>query len=445
MPARLTKPYAARLRLNVFTPLPPVLTDIANHSAGWLPHLAALADVAVWTAQAGWELADAPGLSVREFDPASLPAHELNAADATFFNFGNNAGFHREIFQAALQVPGIAVLHDLSLQHFFAALAGSQAGAAAYLDLMRRHHGAEGAADAERFLLGKLPVDGLAERYPLTLGAADRAIALVSHNAAGVEALRPRTRLPVFYVPLSLRFSDVPEPRRARSAPPHRLVVFGFIGANRRLASTLQALAALPERGLFRLDILGQIDDRAGTEAMVAQLGLGDEVRLHGYVTTETLNRALAEADLAINLRFPTMGEASGSQLRIWAHALPSLVSRVGWYATLPEDAVFHVDPADEVAALVRHLTAFHAGQERYLAAGRRGREIVVAIHAPERYADALLAIAAQAPALHAGRAALDLAHSAAGALLEMLDAPTLRPTAPAVARAVAELMGLPD
>lgn len=435
----------ARLTINVFTPLPPVLTDIANHSAGWLPHLAAQADVSVWTAQAGWELADAPGLSVREFDPDHLPAHELNAADATFFNFGNNAGFHREIFQAALQVPGIAVLHDLSLQHFFAALAGSQAGAAVYLELMRRHHGAEGAADAKRFLLGKLPVDALAERYPLTLGAAGRAIALISHNPAGVGALRPHTRLPVFHVPLSLRFSDVPERLRTRSDPPYRLVVFGFIGANRRLASTLQALAALPERGLFRLDILGQVDDRAGTEALVVQLGLQDEVRLHGYVTTEALNRALAGADFAINLRFPTMGEASGSQLRIWAHALPSVVSRVGWYATLPEDAVFHVDPADEVAELVRHMMAFHADQESYLAAGRRGREVVLAVHAPERYADALITIAAQAPALHAGRAALDLAHSAASALLEMLDAATLRPTAPAVARAVAELMGLPD
>ena len=433
-----------RLRINVFTPLPPVLTDIANHSAGWLPHLAERADVAVWTAQAGWEFPDAPGLNVREFDPASLPARELNAADATFFNFGNNAGFHREIFEAAQLVPGVAVLHDLSLQHFFAALAGSRAGAAVYLDLMRRHHGAEGAADAERFLLGKLPVDALAERYPLTLGATGRAIAIVAHNQAGADALRPRTRLPVFHVPLSLRFSDVPEPRRPRAAPPYLLVVFGFIGANRRLASTLQALAALPERGLFRLDILGHVEDRAGTEALVAQLGLGDEVRLHGYVAPDALNRALADADLAINLRFPTMGEASGSQLRIWAHALPSVVSRVGWYATLPEDAVFHIDPANEIPELVWHLLAFAADRERYLLAGRRGREIVLATHAPERYADALLAIAAQASALHVGRAALDLAHSAAGALLEMVDAPTLRPAAPGVARAVTQLMGLP-
>ena len=36
--------------------------------------------------------------------------------------------------------------------------------------------------------------------------------------------------------------------------------------------------------------------------------------------------------ELLINLRYPTMGEASLSQLRIWRHALPSMVTQVGWH-----------------------------------------------------------------------------------------------------------------
>ena len=40
---------SARLRLDLFTPLPPAMTDIANHSASLLPHLARRADLVLWT------------------------------------------------------------------------------------------------------------------------------------------------------------------------------------------------------------------------------------------------------------------------------------------------------------------------------------------------------------------------------------------------------------
>lgn len=53
----------------------------------------------------------------------------------------------------------------------------------------------------------------------------------------------------------------------------------------------------------------------------------------------------LAHSDMALNIRYPSMEEASFSQLRIWEHALPAIVTRVGWYATLPEDVVFFVRP----------------------------------------------------------------------------------------------------
>ena len=62
----------------------------------------------------------------------------------------------------------------------------------------------------------------------------------------------------------------------------------------------------------------------------VEELRLQDIVTLHGFVPAEALEAALASAHLAINFRFPTMGEASVSQLQIWDHALPSLVTRVG-------------------------------------------------------------------------------------------------------------------
>ena len=373
---------SGRPRINVFTELPPSSSEAAGQGATWLPLLAARADVAVWTPQDEWDVPDAPGLTVRAFDPALLPARDLNAADATVFALG--VGASPDLVRAALQVPGIVMLHDLPP-----------------------------AAD---------------------LAAAERAIALVAHGAGAAAALRARTRLPVFHVPLAVRCEAAALGPAARSLP-HRLVAFG---GEQRLAGVLLALETLPRRGLFHLDAFGRVADLARARAVIERHGLHAEATLHGDAPAGAPAGALAAAGLGITLGTPPRDGAPAGLLRAWAHGLPVIADRA-------DGAVLAVAQADDAEGIARHLMAFHADQDGARAVGRRGREIVRADHAPDRAAAALLAIAADAPGLHAGRAALDLARTAAAAMLEMVDAPTLRPTAPAVARAVAEVCGLKE
>jgi len=46
------------------------------------------------------------------------------------------------------------------------------------------------------------------------------------------------------------------------------------------------------------------------------------------------------------------MGEASGSQLRIWNAGTPAAVTREGWYAELSEDTVYFIDQESEISQL---------------------------------------------------------------------------------------------
>ena len=71
-----------------------------------------------------------------------------------------------------------------------------------------------------------------------------------------------------------------------------QLIVFGFIGGNRRLDAVLETLAAMPERALFRLDIYGLLEQPEAVEATIARLGLADLVRTHGYVPEQDLDAA---------------------------------------------------------------------------------------------------------------------------------------------------------
>jgi glycosyltransferase involved in cell wall biosynthesis len=130
--------------------------------------------------------------------------------------------------------------------------------------------------------------------------------------------------------------------------------------------------------------------------------GLQDLVRLHGFVSEAALDQALASAHLAVNLRYPTMGETSYCQLRIWDHALPSLVTPVGWYATIPEDAAGFVRPEREVQDIQEHLSAFLAEPSRYAAKGEKGRRFLEECHTPEAYAQTIIDCATE---LQHGRA----------------------------------------
>ncbi len=433
----------ARLKLNVFSPLPPLRTDIANHTTYVLPHLGRLADVTVWTTQEGWASPEAEGVRVRRYHPHAAPWGELNRADATFFNIGNNTALHGDIFRVAGALPGVVVLHDTGLQHFFAGLAVHHGWRAEYLDAMRRHHGPEGLEQGQRLLVGEAGAGELARRFPLTLAAAERAIAVVCHTPDGARALEARTRLPVYHLDLSLDLAGVEDAPAAAAADkngPRRVVVFGFLGFNRRLPSLLRALAEMPERDAFRVDVYGQMDDEPEARRLVAALGVGHLVEVHGFVPKAELDRGIARAHLAVNLRYPTMGEASATQLRTWAHGLPSLVTRTGWYATLPADAVFFVDPEDEIEGIKRHLARLLARPEAFEAAGRRGRGLVAERHSPRRYAEGLAEIARRAPAQHGRRAAVDLARASSRVLAAMVGVEGMQRAAPGVAEEIAQL-----
>ena len=136
----------------------------------------------------------------------------------------------------------------------------------------------------------------------------------------------------------------------------------------------LRALANFAQRDRFRLDIYGTIEGAEKIQQLICRLGLSDRVTMHGFVPHDELDEALRRTDLVVNLRNPSMGEASGSQLHLWQYALPSLVTRSAWYETLPANTVAFVRPDQETEDIQAHLAAFLDEPEKYRELGRNGR-----------------------------------------------------------------------
>jgi glycosyltransferase involved in cell wall biosynthesis len=341
-------------------------------------------------------------------------------------------------------VPGIVVFHDTRLQHFFAAYTEHDGpDRRYYLDLLERTYGSAVRVMGEEFIEQRGSLADLIEAAPMTLPALDNAVAAILHNAEEQTLLAQQTYIPTYYVPLSFRFDAAPDkPQNRDRNAPSRLIMFGFIGENRRLLPVLQALASMSDREDYRLDIYGVVEQQEAADAYVAESGLANLVSFHGFVPEPTLNMALEGADLALNLRWPSMGEASGSQLRIWASALPSLVTRTEWYAQLPAGTVFMIDQAEESVQIVRHLRALRTTPELFAAAGRRGRYVLESQHAPSRYAEALVEIAAAHSGQHLRRSGQALARRSAEVLLELTGAELARPLGWEIGRRIADLTG---
>jgi glycosyltransferase involved in cell wall biosynthesis len=427
------------VKLNIFSPLPPLRSDIARLTVHMLPHLAREAEVIVWSSQPTWEFEPPSGVTIRHYDAHRPPWREINQADATFYQMGNDPRYHDAIWHTSRQHPGIVILHDLMMQHFFSGLVFHDRGLdrRQYLELVERYHGIEGRVRAEAHLQGMLSTEDLAQRCPLTEAAAENALAVVVHSAAAYSALPDDAS--VALVPLCVGMATPTVTPRAATEP-YRLTVFGYLGPNRKLPLLLQALATFPDRQRYRLDIYGTMDGQEKLHQLVCRLGLADRVTLHGFVFARELDSALQNTDLVVNLRDPSMGEASGSQLHLWQYALPSLVTRRAWYATLPEDTVAFVRPEHLIEDIHGHLAGFLANPAGYRELGRKGQRHVTEQHSIENYAASLLRLAARTPELQSKWLARDLARRSALAMQSWTDESTIDSLSFQVAREIEAL-----
>jgi glycosyltransferase involved in cell wall biosynthesis len=436
------------MKINWFSPLGPSRTDIAHYTLRVLKPLCRLAEVTLWSDRPQWDHHLEQFAAVRYYEPSSIDWRELNRADATFYHMGNNVLFHGSIWQVSLQHPGIVVLHDFRFHHFFVEYYCSQGNQPQhYLQAIEDEYGSNARAEADELLRTRLHgIDLMAERYPMTRLVLRNAIGALTHSREPFQLLSENGELPVSFAPLpypSVRTQpdSLQTVSRASRNGRRHLVVFGYLAPNRRLEQLFEALGTMPEVDSFQLDVFGDLWDKKRVLECANKFNLTSRVNLHGFVPDEDLDRALSAADVAVNLRYPTMGEASGSQLRCWANGLASIVTRVGWYATLPEDLVAFVRPESEIADIQAHLRELILNPSKFAAMGERGRRLLGLEHSTECYARSIVDLAGRAASYRVRAAALKLADRTGKKLADLGPAAVRSNVPHDVAREILNLM----
>ncbi len=381
------------MRINFFTPLPPATTDIARCVERSVRPLVEAFEVTFWTDAEKVDPAFLRIARVRRFHPDRMDWRELNYADFNVYNIGNDPSFHAGIALVARRAPGIVILHDACVHELVhGTLQRTASPAENYLALLSRI-GPQALEDGRTVVEGRALLQSISAKYPLADWVCEGALGIVTHNPEALRAALPSCAAPVLETPLPwLPLSDLPAPAmRERGRGPLEMVVCGFLNSpNRRLPETLEALAAFPRRGEILLHIAGRVKEEKALRSRIAELGLSRSVKLHGYLSERELGDLLGNVHLAVNLRWPSMGEASGSQLRFWNHSLPTIATATGWYAAQPAGTLHLVRPECEREDLHAHWSAALDDYAGFARAGLAGRALLAEKHSAEGFAAAL-------------------------------------------------------
>jgi glycosyltransferase involved in cell wall biosynthesis len=356
------------MRIAWFTPLSEK-SAIARVSVAVTAALARHLEVDLWYSDRG-RIREAQTKTVFFEDGSAVAADSLARYGAIVYNFGNHLPFHREIYMVSRRVPGICILHDCVMHHFFAAYYLEELRSPElYVEMMQKYYGEEGLRVAKAGVRGASRVwetDAVLD-YPLVEEILHGAYGIIAHSRFALDRVARVYAGPTrkILLPYDTVTPKIVLGRADIDVGPdvQLLVTVGHVNVNKRIESVIEALAgwATPDR--VKYVVLGPYDEgyRRRLDKLIRARRLEDVVRLTGYASEEVLAAHLAAADVCLNLRYPALEAASASVIEEMLHGKAVIVSDTGFYHELPDDCVRKIRPdheREDLTATLRTLLA---------------------------------------------------------------------------------------
>jgi hypothetical protein len=364
------------VRVGFFSPLPPARSGVADHSAELLRALERCPDVPLGAVMVN------PRPDSAEFD---IPLYHL----------GNNP-LHREIYKHALERPGVAVLHDAVLHHFFLGPENEREYIAEFVynyghwnedlarELWRRR--ARSAADPEYF------------RYPMIKRVVERSQAVIVHNPRAAALVHEHVpdatvhEIPLlFSEPADLpAASEVIRWRARLGVPAHVLLVgvFGHLRESKRLLALMRAVHRARASSEIVLLVAGDFVSSDLARAAEPLLGNDAAIIRLPYLDEREFWLCASAVDACINLRYPMAGETSAIAIRLMGVGKTVLVSSGEETSRFPEAACVRIDPGQaEEDMLTEYLVWLARSPSDTRAIGERARDHIRSQHSPDRVA----------------------------------------------------------
>ena len=398
-----------RLKLRVWTPLPPQRSGVADHNLLLLPELAKLCDVTVVTDD---ELVSHPS-RMQSVTVAGHSELERSPADLSIYHMGNHHGLHRRIHDELIANPGVVVLHDPSLVDFYRAFhEDSVDGFAAEVAL-------NGGPPVEQLPQVRVGAHWHPDRLQLQLARriVDPSLAVVVHSAWARDVLRRQWPLtPIHHVelaaPVVTHPPNEPDIRRRCGWRPDD-VVFGLLGGlwqHKRPELMVKIFAALHLlRPQTRLLVAGRLEDADAVFRMreaITRERLEAAVTVLTDVDDDEFTACIAACDTVVDLRWPSAGETSATMMRAFGAGRPVVVSDLPQYGALDAEFCWRVPtgPPEAAAATLEVMLSVTDDPSAAGQAGGRARRFVKESATLARVAQRYEALAREVLAAGGGR-----------------------------------------
>jgi glycosyltransferase involved in cell wall biosynthesis/SAM-dependent methyltransferase len=307
------------IKVAFFSPLPPARSGIADYSAALLDELRKLVDVEVFASQPAG------------FDPSKF--------DVALYQVGNNA-YHDFCYETALRHPGVVVVHEANLHHLIADITIKRNDWDAYLRAVEEEGDAAALEYAQR--VRALEVGPDYEGVPMLRRLLARSKAAIVHSGCVEAELRGAGfRGPVARIAHGAWIPDASRPeyrtRLGLDEPVPLIGIFGFLKPYKRIAESLRAFRRLVRvQPQAKMILVGEPHPELQLSSLIQTLDLAAHVRVLGFRPIEEFVGYLAACDIILNLRYPTVGENSGTLMRSLGLGKAVIVSEVGSFSELP-------------------------------------------------------------------------------------------------------------
>jgi len=313
------------------SPLPPQKTGVADYAMELLQELRWHVDLVL----VGDEAVDEIGLqlnipSLRTAAWRKLRGKSKRGTD--LYQLGNN-GFHKDIYRKAVMFPGVSVVHDLSINGL---LLSDPELYPDYVRSMEYEYGPR----ARRIIRSRERFEtfGWQDFLHRNLGLLiDTSQSILVHSTFAERILKRRfPGVAITYAPHHVAPSFA-APKAERS--PHRFAdffernrnskiigTFGFITPPKRIDWLVcAARTALDKGAAVALLLAGAPHPDTGIPKLLAEFPR-DRVLVTGFLTEEEMLSLMQAVDLHVSLRFPSVGESSGTLTRAIGLGVPSVV-----------------------------------------------------------------------------------------------------------------------
>jgi glycosyltransferase involved in cell wall biosynthesis len=320
------------------SPFPPQRSGIANYSYWLVKELKPHFDIDLYYDS------EAPVTELqKEFAayPLAAFAAQHEDYDEAIYHLGNNSAFHKGIYELAWNFPGTIVLHDYNL-HAFMHEAFYRQNYTLYRQALPGGDGDERHTGFQTLIHRLLPGSS---QSPMSQAIVSRSRKVIVHHRWVKNQFANNQHIRV--IPHFAKLNCQPAPEELRNFKDKLalrdncfvITCLGFINPNKLPGLQIDVVKRLIEAG-YPVQMVFAGEPAPELKDLVTEVRSGkyhEDIIFTGYQNETDYFNAISAADIIINLRNPSMGEASGTLMHALAAAKPTIVSDADQYREFPD------------------------------------------------------------------------------------------------------------